>query len=59
LLCLFFSKKVAINFQVTYKYLKRIESIKERLKKEGKNWKDATFEELDRYWDEAKAKKGS
>ncbi|GEM_PF-1398572 len=43
--------------QATYKYLKRIEYIEERLKKEGKNWKDATFEEMERYWDEAKAKK--
>ncbi len=43
--------------QATYKYLKRIEYIEERLKEQNKSWSDATLEEMERYWDKAKAKK--
>jgi len=41
-------------YQATHKYLKRVEYIEERLKEQNKNWQDATFEEMDSYWDEAK-----
>ena len=43
-------------FGTNEKFIRRFQFVEEKVKESGKTFEDYTLEELDQFWDEAKAK---